>query len=128
MAMDQSVPPQPVEECVFRFQRVEWSYFGPDGAQNTAGGEGLHFDIPAQLGTAKSYQPFTASLAQVAGQRKLRLTCPVERGRTYRISASSALDGQWQKLADFTAIEDGQMEQLLDETAGRLFLRVEELN
>ena len=42
MAMDQSVPPQQVEECVLRFQRVEWSYFGPDGAQNTAGGEGLH--------------------------------------------------------------------------------------
>ena len=64
----------------------------------------------------------------MAGQRKLRLTCPVERGRTYRISASNTLDGPWQKLADFTANEDGQMEQLLEETAGRLFLRVEALD
>ena len=96
--------------------------------EREGGGEGQHFDIPAQLAKAKAYQPFTASLAQVAGQRKLRLTCPVERGRTYRISASNTLDGQWQKLADFTANEDGQMEQLLEETAGRLFLRVEALD
>ena len=128
MATDQSVPPQPVEECELRFQSVEWSYFGPDGAQNTTGGEGLHLDLPAQLATGKTYQPFTASLTQVAGQRMLRLTCPVERGRTYRISASSTLDGQWLKLADFTAIEDGQMEQMLAESAGRLFLRVEALD
>ena len=52
----------------------------------------------------------------------------MDRGRTYRLSASATLDGQWQKLEDFTAPGDGQMERVLTQEAGRLFLRVEALD
>ncbi len=121
--------PAPVEECVFRYSTVEWSWFGPDGAENNLGGLGARLDVPTGQAAEKTYQPFRAVFDPAAGQPPmLRVTCPVDRGRTYRISASATLDGQWQKLEEFTATEDGRMERLLNQNAGRLFLRVEALD
>jgi type VI protein secretion system component Hcp len=129
MATDGATPPQPREDCAFRFGKVEWSWFGTDGAENNVGGIGTRFDVPAQQATEKTYQPFRAALERMAGQEpSLRLTCPVESGRTYRISGSSALNGDWTTLEDFTAAADGEVERHLTGGAGRLFLRIEALD
>jgi type VI protein secretion system component Hcp len=127
--MDKAAP-QPLEECAIRFAKAEWSWFGSEGVENSAGGIGVQFDALTQLAVEKSYEPFRATVERrAAGQQPgLRLTCPVERGRTYRLSGSTALDGQWVQLDEFTADEDGVMERVLTESAGRLFLRVEALD
>jgi type VI protein secretion system component Hcp len=117
-----------LEQCALTFDTIEWSWFGHDGEDVLIGGDGAHYDVPAQLATLKSYLPFRASLEPVAGRRMMKLVCPVERGRTYRISTSTSLNGDWQKLEDFTAPEDGHAERLLPDTAARLFLRVEALD
>jgi type VI protein secretion system component Hcp len=126
---DRSTPPQLLEECALRFTKVEWSWFGAEGAEHAAGGAGVELDALTQQVTEKAYQPFRAVVQRRTGQQPgLRLTCPVERGRTYRLSASTGLDGQWVRLDEFTAAEDGIMERHLAESAGRLFLRVEALD
>ncbi len=126
---DRATPPELLEECALRFTRVEWSWFGAEGAENAAGGTGVELDALTQQAAEKTYQPFRATVERRAGQQPgLRVTCPVERGRTYRLSASTGLDGQWVRLDEFTAAEDGVMERLLNEGAARLFLRVEALD
>lgn len=119
-----------VEECVLTYGVIEWSWFGADGAETSAGGLGTRLDLPAGEALEKTYQPFQAAFESAGGRtQQLRLTCPVERGRTYRISASAMLDGQWLKLDEFTAAEDGKMERLLDQGGtNRMFLRVEALD
>jgi type VI protein secretion system component Hcp len=127
-AVGQGTLPLPMEECALSFATIEWSWFGHHGEDILIGGQTTHFDVPAQQATEKTVLPFRASLERVAGRRMVRLTCSVERARSYRISASTSLDGRWQKLEDFTASEDGNVERTMAESAGRLFLRVEALD
>lgn len=130
MATDSSTPPQPLETCDLHFTKIEWSWFGAEGAENYLGGIGTRFEIPAQQATERNYEPFQARVDRLPNQARptLLLTCAVQKGRTYRISASSALTGEWNKLEDFTALEDGKVERAIAQDTTRLFLRVEALD
>jgi type VI protein secretion system component Hcp len=115
-----------LEEYTMHCRVVEWSWFAAGGAETTTGGDGLRFDAAQQLATVRRHVPFRARLESGGGAgRPLRLTCPVERGRTYRILASYALDGRWESIGQFTAAEDGEIAREISTQPGRLFLRVE---
>jgi type VI protein secretion system component Hcp len=121
--------PRVLEEYTMQCRMVEWSWFAGDGAEATTGGDGLRFDAAIQSATVRRHVPFRARLESGGGPgHPLRLTFPVERGRTYRILASAALDGRWESIERFTAAEDGEIQREISTEPGRLFLRVEALD
>ena len=120
--------PLPTDLILLESDRIEWSWFGPDGAQLLQGGDGTRLDTAAQTVEQRRYPPFQARLTTTAALRSLVLTCPVERGRSYRVMGNRTVGGPWEPLDRFTAEADGIVERTLATTPDALFLRVEALD
>jgi len=114
-------PPQ--EEVSFTYQKIEWSITDREG---DGSGTTATFDTTSQSGGAKPRLPFKASLDQTANGT-LNLSCPVEAGHTYRVRSNTTLEGPWETVGEFTATNDGVMEQALPIRGQALFYRVEEV-
>ncbi|MES2469737.1 MAG: type VI secretion system tube protein Hcp [Verrucomicrobiota bacterium] len=113
---------QPVEEVSFTYQKIEWSNTDREG-----GGQTATFDVAANLGSSKPRLPFRASFERSPADSSLHVTCPVESGHRYRVRSNTSLDGAWQTVSEFTATEDGTMDQVIRISGNTLFLRVEEM-
>ncbi len=118
----------PTDHIVLESDRVEWSWFGADGAQVLHGGEGTRVDTATQTVEQRRYPPFQARLTTTAALRSLILTCPVEQGRNYRVMGTRTVGGPWEPLDRFTAEADGVLERTVPNTTDALFLRVEALD
>jgi hypothetical protein len=120
--------PLPTDQITLESNRVEWSWFGPDGAHVLHGGDGTQVDTATQTVLQRRYPPFRLRLHTAAASRSLILTCPVEKGRSYAVSGSREAGRAWETLDRFTAEADGVIERTVANTADTLFLRVEALD
>ena len=118
----------PTDLILLESDRVEWSWFGADGAHVLHGGDGTRVDTATQTVEQRRYPPFRARLTTATAVRSLTLTCPVEKGRSYRVMGTRSVDGPWEPLDRFTAESDGALERTVANTTDALFLRVEALD
>lgn len=117
--------PLPTDRIRLESERVEWSWFGPDGAHTRQGGDGTQVDTQAQSVLQRRYPPFQARLNTATAARSLILTCPVEKGRSYLVSGTRNVGHTWEPLDRFTAESDGVLERTVANASDALFLRVE---
>ena len=104
----------PVEQLTLNFTKIEWTHRELDARGGPLGGIAGLFDASTQTGAEKIRPAFRAEIGTGPNGRGLRVSCPVEEGRRYRILASSGLSGDWEPVLEFTAEADGTFAQDLN--------------
>ena len=118
----------PVEEISLRFRKASWSAIDVTEVDEIVGGLTTHFDLALGTGELKPRLAFRASVDTEAEPGTLRIRCPVEQGRRYRLAMTTELRGAWATVIEFTAERDGIFEHVLRSLPGVAFMRVEELD
>lgn len=118
----------PMEQLSLNFTKISWSSVLIGDRGEVLGGSSTSFDSTTGAGADKDRLPFRAEVSTVGGEAGVvRLRCPVEKGRRYRVAMAPDLAGQWQPALEFTAEEDGVSEQTIRNLPPVAFLRIEEI-